>query len=338
LKSVSRLWYTACMRSLFLWFFLCLLPLVAQAAPIVLIYESGGKKSDNAFIDMARQGLERARQELEVEGEEYALEPGEPRERALRRFADLKPELIIALGYQNVEAVAKVAAQYPATSFTVIDGKVPPVLSNVQSILFRDNEGAFLVGIIAAMQSKSGKIGFIGGMDVPVIRDFAIGYHQGAAYARKDVEILVEMIGKTSEAWSNPRRAAQLAQKQIAQGADVIFAAAGGSGVGMLEKVSHYKDVYSVGVDFNQNGLYPGSVLTSLVKRVDKAVYEAIRRRTDNSWSPGIQYFGIKEGALDYAVDLNNASMLPPEIIDAAERAKDYIMQGVIRVDRFRAK
>ncbi len=318
-----------------MWF----LPLEANAAPsIVLIYETGGKKSDNAFIDMARQGASRAQQELEIEYTEHVIGQDENREDVFRHYAEAKAGLIIALGYQNVLAVTKVAEKYPATSFTLIDGLAPPILSNVQSIVFKDNEGAFLVGLIAAMHSKSGKIGFIGGMDVPVIRDFAYGYRQGATYARKNVEILMDMIGTTSEAWSNPKRASQLAQKQIAQGVDVIFAAAGGSGIGMLQKVQQYKDVYSIGVDFNQNSLYPGSVLTSLVKRVDKAVYEAIRQRSDNSWSPGIKYFGIKEGALDYAVDRYNQAILQTESIDAAERAKDLIIQGIIRVDNYREK
>lgn len=287
---------------------------------------------------MARQGAARAHADLGVGYEEYAIQAGENREEIFRRYGSEGAELIIALGFQNTSAVAKIADQFPATSFTIIDGAVPPVLSNVQSIIFRDNEGAFLIGIIAAMHSKSGKIGFIGGMDVPLIRDFAYGYRQGAVYVRKDIEILQDMIGTTNAAWSSPHKAAQLAHKQIAQGADVIFAAAGGSSIGMLEKVAQYKDVYSIGVDFNQNGLFPGSVLTSLVKRVDKAVYEAIRQRSDNSWSPGIRYLGITEGALDYAVDTYNHKTIKPESIDVAERAKDLIIQGMIRVENYRKK
>ena len=307
-------------------------------APIVLIYETGGKKTDNSFVDMARKGAEQARQELGLEYEEHVLKRNETREDVFRRYAAAKAELIIALGFQNVATVVKIADDYPATSFTVIDGMIPPTFSNVQSVVFRDNEGAFLVGVIAAMHSKSKKIGFIGGMDVPVIRDFAYGFQQGAQYINKDIEVMREMVGTTRDAWSNPKKAAQLTQKQIAQGADVVFAAAGGSSIGTLEKAAEYKDVYSIGVDFNQNGLFPGSVLTSLVKRVDKVVYNAIKQRGDNSWKSGVQYKGISEGALDYAVDENNRKVLSPQSIDEVERVKDYIMRGVIKVSNYRAK
>ncbi len=309
---------------------------VPSPAPIVLIYETGGKKTDNAFVDMARAGAEQAKQELGIDYQEHVIKAGETREKVFEHYAKEKAELVIALGFQNVSAVVKIAPQYPNTSFTVIDGMIPPLLKNVQSIVFRDNEGAFLVGVIAAMQSKSGRIGFIGGMDVPIIRDFSYGFQQGAKYINPKVEVLHEVIGTTNEAWSNPERAAALTKKQIAQGADIIFAAAGGSGVGMLQKVSEYPEVHSIGVDFNQNGLYPNSVLTSLVKRVDKAVFNAMKQRSDNSWHSGVTYLGLKEGALDYAVDKHNYRTLKPTTIDAAERVKDYVIRGVIKVDRYR--
>lgn len=330
------------MMRLFFLLVVWLLPAVSLAAegvaPIVLIYETGGKKTDNSFVDMARAGAEKARQDLGLEYEEHVIQADETREEVFRRYAKAKAELVIALGFQNVATVLNIANEYPATSFSVIDGMIPPSFNNVQSIVFRDNEGAFLVGVIAAMHSKSNKIGFVGGMDVPVIRDFAYGFKQGAEYVNKDIEVLRSMIGKTREAWAMPERAAQLTQKQIAQGADVIFAAAGGSSIGTLEKVAQYKDVHSIGVDFNQNGLFPGSVLTSLVKRVDKAVYDAMKQRSDNSWQPGIKYLGIKEGALDYAVDEHNKTLLTAKSIDEAERVKDYIIRGIIKVDNYRGK
>lgn len=327
---------------LFFLLVLWLLPAMSMAAevvaPIVLIYETGGKKTDNSFVDMARQGAEQAKESLGLEYQEHVIGKNETREQVFRRYANAKAELIIALGFQNVPTVISIAEEYPAVSFTVIDGMVPPNFSNVQSIVFRDNEGAFLVGAIAAMHSKSNKIGFIGGMDVPVIRDFAYGYRQGAQYINQEITIVMDMIGTTNEAWSNPKKAAQLAQKQITQKADVIFAAAGGSSLGMLEKVSQAKAVWSIGVDTNQNGLYPNSVLTSLVKRVDKAVYDAMKQRSDNSWKPGVKYFGIKEGALDYAVDKHNRGIISAQSIDTAERIKDLIMRGVIRVENYHTK
>jgi basic membrane protein A and related proteins len=314
----------------------------AQAEPkplsIVLIYETGGKETDKAFIDMAKTGASKAQRDLNITYQEYTIGDNEEREEVFRRFAGYGTNLIIALGFQNVSTVLDVAEDYPNTRFTVIDGMIPPLFSNVQSIVFRDNEGAFIIGVIAANQSRSGKIGFIGGMDVPVIRDFAYGYVQGAEYANPKIQVLRDMIGTTKEAWSNPQKAAELAQKQIDQGVDVIFAAAGGSSIGMLEQVTHYPDVFSIGVDTNQNSLFPGKVLTSLVKRVDVVVYEAIRQMLDNSWQPGIKYMGINEGALDYAVDKYNKDLLPISIINEAERAKDLILQGIIKVDNYRPK
>lgn len=306
-----------------------------SVSPIVLVYETGGKESDGGFVDMARAGARRAQDELGLRYQEHIIQKGETRAQVFARYARQKADLIIAVGFQNIQDVAKVAPKFPATSFTLIDGAIPPLLSNVQSVVFRDNEGAFLVGAIAAMQSKSGKLGFIGGMDVPIIRDFAYGFEQGAHYINPKAEVLREMIGDSSDAWCNPGSAGILAQKQIAQGADVLFAAAGGSGIGMLEKVSHYPDVYSIGVDFNQNGLFPASVLTSLVKRVDKAVFSAMKQRSDNSWRSGVKYLGIKEGALDFAVDRHNARILKPATINRAEEIKDYIIRGVIRVENY---
>lgn len=309
-----------------------------QATPIVLLYESGSSDSDKAFIDMAISGAKRAHNELGLPYESHVIANGDTREQLFREYAEKGTELIIALGFQNVSSVMKVAKEYPQTSFTVIDGNIPPVFSNVQSISFRDHEGAFLVGMIAALHTKNNTIGFIGGMDVPVIRDFAYGYRQGAEYVNPEITVLQDMIGTTNEAWSNPKKASTLAQRQIAQGADVIFAAAGGSSVGMLEKVSQYSNVYGIGVDTNQNGSYPGSVLTSLVKRVDKAVYNTIAQRSDNSWSPGVQTMGIAEGALDYAIDVNNRDLFTKDMIDRVERTKDYITRNLIRVDPYRAQ
>ena len=303
---------------------------------IVLIYEGIGEDTDRGFIEMAKTGAEKARRELKIDYQEYTIAAKEKRSDVFERFAKKGANLIIALGFQNVSAVLAIADEYPNTKFTVIDGMIPPLFSNVQSVVFRDNEGAFLVGVIAAMHSRTQKIGFIGGMDVPIIRDFAYGYTQGAQHINPDIIVYRDMIGKTKDAWNKPEKAAELAEQQIDQGVDIIFAAAGGSGMGMLEKVATFPDVYSIGVDTNQNATFPGSVLTSLVKRVDKAVFQAISQVSDRSWQPGIKYMGIKEGALDYAVDVHNKNTLRKDAIDEAERTKDLILQGIIKVDNYR--
>ncbi len=307
-------------------------------APVILIYESAGKKQDQTFIDMARKGAELAHNRLGIEYKEHAIEPNEDRREVFENYAAAGAELIVALGFQNVSTVVKIAESYPETYFSVIDGSIPPLFSNVQSITFRDNEGAFLVGMIAAMHSNNKKLSFIGGMDVPVIRDFAYGFQQGAEFINPDIEIFRDMIGNSPAAWNNPKKAAEIAQRHIAQGADVLFAAAGGSSIGMLRKAAEYDNIYAIGVDTNQNYLFPGTMLTSLVKRVDKAVYEAMQQRRDNTWQSGIRYMGIKEGALDYAVDIYNRKLLSKEAVNKVERTKELIIRGLVKVDNYRAQ
>jgi basic membrane protein A len=314
------------------------LTVLAQTAEgkIVLIYEYGGNQSDKAFIDMARRGAEKARQELKAKYVEYAVKPEDDREKIFVDFAAQKPQLIIALGFQNVSTVVKVAQQFPEVYFSLVDGAVPPLFSNVQSITFRNNQGAFLVGMIAAMHSQNKKLGFIGGMDVPVIRDFAYGFRQGAEYVDADIEVITNMVGDDASAWNNPEKASALAQQQVAKGVDVLFAAAGGSGVGVLEKAAMYDNVHAIGVDTNQNHFYPGTMLTSLIKRVDKAVFEAIKQSLDNSWRPGVVEMGIKEGALDYTVDKHNRKLITLEMVETVENTKDLIMQGLVKVDSYK--
>lgn len=314
-------------------------PVGAQSSSdteVVLIYQSTGEKTDKAFIDMARAGAEQAKSELSVPFIEHALQEGETRERVFERYARQGKSLIIGVGFQNVKPVTRIAEKYPDTLFVVVDGKVPPVFNNVKSVIFRDNEGGFLAGMIAALRSKTGTIGFIGGMDVPVIRDFAYGYQQGAHYAVKDIRVKRNMIGKTPEAFSDPVRAAKLAREQIADGADILFAAAGGSSIGVLEAAASYDHVYAIGIDTNQNGLFPNTILSSIVKRVDKAVYEAIKETVFGDWKSGVHYFGIQQGALDYAVDVHNRKLLSPETVDKVEQAKDYIYKGFVKVDSYR--
>jgi basic membrane protein A len=299
-----------------------------------LIYVLGDKDSDRAFVDAARTGAERAQTELGVNFLEYRMHAGQDVTSQIKKAADEGASPIIAVGFQNVMPVLNLAERYPDTQFTVIDGLVPPLFPNVQSVIFKDHEGAFLVGIIAAHHTKSNHIGFIGGMDVPIIRNFAMGFVQGVRYANAKVEVDVEMIGSTTKAWSSPSDAKKIALKQYENGADVIFAAAGGSGLGVLEAAKE-TDNFAIGVDINQNALYPGHVLTSLIKRVDIAVYNALKTAQENQWSPGIKYLGLKESALDYAVDEYNRHLMSEELIDKVATAKERITNGLITVEMY---
>lgn len=313
------------------------LPAFAQTEnPIIIIYNNNDSRTDKAFIEMARIGAQRAQSELGVNYKEHRLKDDEDRAKVFERYARSGKKLIIGLGFQNVSVISNLADKYPATNFTIIDGMIPPVFKNVQSYIFKDNEGAFLVGMVAALHTKTGTIGFIGGMDVPVIRDFAYGYTQGARYARPDIKIQQHMIGKTESAFSNPAVAAKLAQEQINNGADIIFAAAGGSSLGAQRTASKHPHVYAIGVDTNQNSNFPGTMLTSLVKRVDKAVYTAMKQSNLNTWQSGVQRLGIREGALDYAVDIYNRKLIKKETVDQVERAKDFIIRGIVTVDAYK--
>lgn len=308
----------------------------ANAAPPIkpaLVYILTGD-SDGAFIDSARAGARKAKNELKIHAREYRLRGRDDIAGTLKNLADKGFSPIIAVGYQNVMTVLNMAERYPNTKFTVIDGLVPPLFANVQSVIFKDHEGAFLVGMIAAYTTKTKHIGFIGGVDIPLIRNFAHGFKQGIAYVDPSIKLTVDMVGKNSAAWGNAERAEAIAKKQYAEGADVIFAAAGGAGLGVL-RAAEDANRLAIGVDVNQNGLHPGYVLTSLVKRVDIAVYETLKTSQQGEWSPGIKYLGLKEGTLDYAVDANNRTLITETIVDKVSAARERIINGIIDVEMY---
>lgn len=299
-----------------------------------LLYVTGTQDSDRAFIDMARAGAEKAKKELGIQFDEFRLPENEDPTEFIRSVAQKGYSPIIAVGYQNVVPVLALAEHFPKARFTVIDGLVPPLYQNVQSIVFKDHEGAFLVGMIAAYTSKSNKIGFVGGMDVPLIRNFGFGYLQGAKFVRPTIDVTLDMIGNTPEAWSRPDLAYDMAASQFNNGIDVIFSAAGGSSLGVLRAAKDHNH-YAIGVDTNQNKLFPGHVLTSMVKRVDKAVYDTLKNSHEGSWEPGIKMLGIKESALDFSVDEHNKHLITQDLIDQVLITRERIINGLIDVDAY---
>jgi basic membrane protein A len=308
-------------------------PVIQVSAPAIL-FEINVQKTDKAFTEMAMKGAALANSERGIKYKEFLLQSGDDRETTLRKMAESGSKHVIAVGFENVLPVIKIAESFPHTKFTVIDGMVPPLYPNVRSVVFRDNEGGFLAGMLAAMASKSNVIGFVGGMDAPMIRNFAYGYEQGAHYIKSDIKVLRSMIGNTRESWNNPARGSALAEEQFSQGADVVFGCAGGSTTGVL-LAAHKNNKLAIGIDSNQNNLFPGSVLTSLVKRVDKAVYDTLKADQENNWEPGTRYMGLSESALDYAVDMNNKSLVTKEMVDKVEIAKDMIIRGAMEVESY---
>jgi basic membrane protein A len=299
-----------------------------------VIFDMGGK-FDKSFNEAAYVGAERFKKETGLAYREFEVTNEGQREQALANMARRGVTIVVAIGFSQRAPVEIVAKQYPNVKFTIIDAVVD--LPNVQSVVYREQEGAFLVGLLAAMKSKTGKIGFVGGMDIPLIRKFALGYEEGARFANPKIEVLQNMTGTTPAAWADPTRGAELARSQFDRGADIVFAAAGTTGLGVLQAAADAGKL-SIGVDSNQNHLHPGSVLTSMIKRVDNAVYLAFKSARDGNWKPGTQILGLAEDGIGYAVDDNNAALITSEMTAKAEAAKADIIAGRIKVTDYMAK
>jgi basic membrane protein A len=293
-----------------------------------LIYDLGGK-FDKSFNEAAHNGAERFTEETGVEYRDFEIQNDAQREQALRRFIRDGNDPIVVVGFNWAAALEKIAAEHPDTNFAVIDAVVEA--PNVRSILFKEHEGSYLVGMLAAMASETGTVGFVGGMDVPLIRKFACGYVGGVKAVDEDIEVLQAMTGTTPEAWNDPVRGAEITRSQISQGADVIYHAAGGTGVGVLQAAAD-EGVLGIGVDSNQNALHPGSVLTSMVKRVDNAVYEAFTDAREGEFETGIVTLGLAEEGVGYALDEHNEELITDEMKAAVEEAKEKIISGEIEV------
>jgi basic membrane protein A len=301
--------------------------MAAQAQPAV-IYDMGGK-FDKSFNEAAYNGAERWKKEGGKPYLDFEIANEAQREQAMRRMADKGANPIIAIGFSQGSTVEKVSKDFPKIQFAIIDSVVKA--PNVESIVFKEQEGSFLVGMMAALASKTGKVGFIGGMDIPLIRRFACGYEQGAKFANPKAEVTSNMTGTTPSAWNDPTRGAELAKAQFAKGVDVVFAAAGGTGIGVYQAA---KDggKYAIGVDSNQNHLQPGTMLTSMVKRVDNAVYNAAKKVT-----PGVTVLGLKEGGVDYALDKHNEKLVNADMKKKVDAAKADIIAGKIKVADYMA-
>ncbi len=307
----------------------------AVLAEPAVIFDLGGK-FDKSFNEAAFRGAERWAEETGGKYLEIELSSEAQREQALRRFAERGANPIITTGFAMADPVTQVSPDYPDITFVNIDGFFPNLdeLPNVLAISFAEHEGSYLVGMMAAKKSQTGTIGFVGGMDVPLIRHFACGYAQGAKAVNPDINIIPNMTGTTPAAWNDPVRGGELARAQVSQGADVIYAAAGGTGVGVLQAAAD-EGILSIGVDSNQNHLHPGSVLTSMLKRVDVAVYNALI--AGDAIETGQLALSLADEGVGYAVDENNESLLTEDMIGAVEKAKAAIVAGDLEVTSYYA-
>jgi basic membrane protein A len=302
-------------------------PAHAQDDKPALLYDLGGK-FDKSFNEAAYNGAEKFKAETGIEYVEFEVSNASQREQALLRFAEDGRSPIVMAGFSWVDALKKVATDFPDLKFAIIDDQVD--MPNVRSLKFKEHEGSYLVGIMAAMASQSKKVGFIGGMDIPLIRKFGCGY-VGGAKSGGATEVIQNMTGDTPAAWNDPTKGGEIARTQIDQGADVIYAAAGGTGVGVLQAAADAGKL-GIGVDSNQNGLHPGKVLTSMLKRVDTAVYNAFMDGKNGTFQAGMNDLGLKEGGVDYALDENNQALVTEEMKAAVEKAKADIIAGTITV------
>ena len=293
-----------------------------------LVLDKGGK-DDKSFNAAAFKGASQAEKDLKIKIKTIEATDDNAFEPTLRSLAEKKFDLIICIGFSQADAVRKVSQKYPDRHFVIVDSDVPG--PNVKSVMFEEHEGSFLMGAIAALKSKTGRVGFVGGMDVPLIRRFEMGYKAGAEAAVPKIKVSSSFVGVTPDAWNNPPKAKELALAQYNVGADVIFHAAGASGAGVFD-AAEQKKLLAIGVDSNQNWVKPGFILTSMLKRVDLAVLNAIKESKDGKFVAGTTRSGLKDGGVDYALDSFNEKLLTPDILARVDGMKKDIIAGKVKV------
>ncbi len=306
-------------------------PALADIKPAV-IYDMGGK-FDKSFNEGVWNGVQKFTSETGIEVMEFEVTNETQREQAMRRMAERGATVILGVGFAQADAIATVAADYPDKQFSIIDvGWLDA--PNLRQYVFKEHEGSYLVGVAAALASKTDKVGFVGGMDIPLIRKFACGYVGGVKSVNASAEVYQNMTGTTPTAWNDPAKGAELTRSQIDRGADVVYQAAGGTGIGVIQAAADAGKL-AIGVDSNQNGLAPGSVLTSMLKRVDVAAYETFMDAKNGAFSSGVKVLGVAEGGVDWALDDNNASLVSADMKAAVEAARADILSGKIIVHNY---
>lgn len=306
----------------------------AESLKVALVLDKGGK-DDKSFNAAAYAGAIRAEKDLKIDLKYVEATDTNALENLHRSFARKNFDLVIGIGFAQKEAVRKVAAQFPKVKFALVDGEV--AAANVRSLLFEEHEGSFLVGALAAMKSKNNTVGFVGGMDIPLIRRFAMGYAAGAKHVNPKINVIENYVGVTGEAWNNPAKAKELALAQFSKGADVIFVAAGASGSGVFDAAEE-KKIYAIGVDSNQNWIKPGVILTSMLKSVDVAVYDTIKETQAGAFTAGISRFGLKNNGVDYTLDKYNEKLITADMKKKVDDLKKQIIDGKIVVPDYYKK
>ena len=295
---------------------------------------SVGGLGDKSFNDSAYKGLLRAKEELKIKPIYGQPEQMAEDEKYLRQYAEQGFDLVIAVGFLMKDALERVAEEFPDSRFAIIDAVVDR--PNVASLVFKEHEGSFLVGAIAGMMTKTNKVGFVGGMDIPLIHKFEVGYTEGVKYVNPDAEVIVAYAGSGPEAFHDPVRGKSLALSQFDRGVDIIFQAAGSTGNGVIDAAEE-RGLFAIGVDANQNYMAPGHVLTSMLKRVDVAVFEIIKDVVEGRFTGGVHVYGLEVDGVGYALDEYNRDLIPEDVIERVERIKRDIVAGRIHVTDYTA-
>ncbi|WP_303704408.1 BMP family ABC transporter substrate-binding protein [Celeribacter baekdonensis] len=298
----------------------------AALADPAIIFDLGGK-FDKSFNEAAFNGAERWAKETGGSYRDVELQSDAQREQYLRNFAEKGFNPIVMAGFSFATALETVAADFPDTKFAIIDMVVDA--PNVRSVVFNEQEGSYLAGIAAAYAAKGDTVSFVGGMDIPLISKFACGYAEGFKSVKPEGKVIVNMTGTTPAAWNDPVKGGELTRAQKSAGSEVVFAAAGGTGLGVLQTAAD-EGMLSIGVDSNQNYLQPGSVLTSMVKRVDNAVYDAFTQ--GENLETGINVMGLSNDGVAVAMDEYNAALITPEMKAAIDEATAKIISGEVVV------
>ncbi len=304
----------------------------AALADPALIYDGGGK-FDKSFNEAAYTGAEQYKKETGGAYGDLEISGDAQREQAIRQFAQKGFSPIVVPGFSWATALTTVAAEFPDTHFVIIDSVVD--LPNVRSVVFKEQEGSYLVGILAAMASKTGTIGVVPAFNFDLLEAFACGYKQGAHSVKPDVKVLETYVGAGFDAFNDPGKATEVAKSQIDQGADVVYQVAGGAGAGVLQAAADAGKL-GIGVDSNQNYMHPGNVLTSMLKRVDVATYNAFMDEKNGKFTNGTIVLGLAEQGVGAAFDDNNAKLITPEMKAAVDKATADIISGAVKVHDFR--
>jgi len=305
----------------------------AAQVKVGLVLSVGGL-GDKSFNDSAYEGLKRAERGLGIKAIYGQPEQMAEDEKYLRQYAAQGMDLVVAVGFLMKDALEQVSGEFPDSRFAIIDAVVEE--PNVASLVFSEHEGSFLVGAIAGLTTATGTVGFIGGMDIPLIHKFEVGYAEGAKHVRPDIKVLSAYAGSGPEAFHDPVKGKSLALSQFSRGADVIFQAAGSTGNGVIDAAVE-RGLYAIGVDANQNYMAPGHVLTSMVKRVDVAVFGIIREVVEGKFSGGVHVYGLDIDGVGYALDEYNESLISEEVLEQVESIKQDIIAGKIRVTDYTA-